>query len=150
MAAFTPKNPDWRRQVQDSFARQTFMTALGVRIAALEPGRCELAVDRRGDLCQQHGYLHAGVTTTLADTAAGYAAFSLMPARSSVLTSELKINLLNPAAGERLVAVAEVMKPGRTLTVVRADVFGETAGERRIVATMLATMMCLADTPEQG
>jgi uncharacterized protein (TIGR00369 family) len=148
MPGFTPKDPDYRARVEESFARQTFMTNLGVRIADLSPGRCVLEMDRRADLCQQHGYVHAGVTTTLADTAAGYASFSLMPKGSSVLTSELKINLLNPAAGDTLVAVAEVVKPGRTLTVVKADVYGVSGADRTHVSTMLATMMCLADTSD--
>jgi uncharacterized protein (TIGR00369 family) len=150
MAAFTPRDPDWRSRCTASLARQTFLATLGVRLEALEPGYCTLVLDRRRDLCQQHGFLHAGVTTTLADTAGGYAAYSLMPAGSSVLTTELKINLLNPAAGERLVAVAEVLKPSRTLVVVRADVFGESETGRTLVASMLATMMCLADTPDNG
>jgi uncharacterized protein (TIGR00369 family) len=149
MSGFTAKDPDFHRRVQGSYDRQTFMHTIGARLVKLEPGVCELEMPTRPDLCQQHGYIHAGVTTTLADTAAGYAAFSLMPAGSSVLTSEFKINLLNPAEGDKLVARAEVEKPGRTLVVVRADVFGVRNGRERKVATMLATMMCLADTADQ-
>jgi uncharacterized protein (TIGR00369 family) len=88
--------------------------------------------------------MHAGIVTTIADTACGYAAYTLMPAKSEVLSVEFKVNLLQPAQGEMFRAVAEVVKSGRTLTVVRADVFGfDRDGERKLVATMLATMMCL-------
>ncbi|OAN50479.1 PaaI family thioesterase [Magnetospirillum moscoviense] len=148
MAGFSPKDPDWRARCEDSFARQALMSTMGAGIDRLQPGQCTLSLAHRPDLCQQHGYLHAGTTMALADTAAGYAAFSLMPKGASVLTTELKINLLNPAAGERLEAVAEVVKPGRTLSVVKADVYGIQGGKRGHVATVLATMMCLADTPD--
>lgn len=150
MPAFQAKDADFRRRVAASYARQTFLATIGARMTALEPGTCELSLASRPDLCQQHGYLHAGVTTTLADTAAGYAAFSLMPAGSSVLTIELKINLINPARGERLVARAEVLKPGRTVTVVRSDVFAIADGIETLVASMLASMMCLADSPDSN
>ena len=112
-------------------------------MAELEPGRCVLEMPVRPDLCQQNGFVHAGATTAIADTAAGYAAYSLMPAEANVLTVEFKMNLLNPAEGEALIARAQVIKPGRTLMVVRSDVFGVRAGEEKQVATMLATMMCL-------
>jgi len=144
MAHFTPKDPDYRAKVEASFARQAFLATIGARMAALEPGRCTLEMPTRPDLAQQHGFVHAGATTTLADTAAGYAAFSLMPAGSAVLTTEFKVNLLSPAKGEKLVARAEVLKPGRTLIVVRSDVFGVEDGKETLAATMLATMICLA------
>lgn len=143
MGGFTVPDPAFRQRCGASFASQTFLAALGVEMTTLEPGFCQLELPSRGDLCQQDGYIHAGVTTTLADTAGGYAAFSLMPAGSAVLTTELKINLLSPAKGDRLIARAEVLKPGRSLTVVRADVFGITGGDEKLVATMLATMICL-------
>lgn len=148
MAGFTPKDPDYRAKVEASFARQAFLVTIGARMAELEPGRCTLEMPSRPDLAQQHGFVHAGATTTLADTAAGYAAFSLMPAGSAVLTTEFKVNLLSPAKGEKLVARAEVLKPGRTLIVVRSDVFGIEGGRETLVATMLATMICLADSPD--
>ncbi len=148
VTAFAPKDPDWQARCRESFARQALMATMGAGMDRLEPGHCTLSLARRPDLCQQHGYLHAGTTMALADTAAGYAAFSLMPPGASVLTTELKINLLNPAAGERLEAVAEVVKPGRTLSVVKADVYGIQDGKRSHVATVLATMMCLADTSD--
>jgi uncharacterized protein (TIGR00369 family) len=140
---FKPRDPDWERKVRDSFARQTVMATIGARIAALRPGHCEVELPYRRDLCQQHGYLHAGITTTIADSAAGYAAFSLMPAGASVLTVEFKVNLMAPAAGERFVARGAVIKPGRTLLVAEAEVLAEEKGARKPIAQMLATMMCL-------
>ncbi|HEY0837885.1 MAG TPA: PaaI family thioesterase [Azospirillum sp.] len=149
MTAFKPRDPDYAARVRDSFGRQTMMATIGAEIVELEPGACTLSMTHRRDLCQQHGYLHAGVTTTLADSAAGYAAFSLFPAGSSVLTVEFKINLMAPAAGERFLARARVERSGRTLTVVRSEVFAVGQdGVERPIALMLATMMCLADTPD--
>ena len=145
---FVAKDPDWRARVEASFARQAFMRTLGARIVSLAPGACVLGMDHRDDLTQQHGYLHAGVTTTLADTAAGYAAYSLMPAGSSVLTVEFKTNLAAPAAGERFEARARVLKPGRTLSVVEAEVAAFRDGAWTLVAFMMATMMCLAGTSD--
>jgi uncharacterized protein (TIGR00369 family) len=96
-------------------------------------------------LTQQHGYLHAGIVTTIADSAAGYAAYSLMPAGSEVLSVEFKVNFLRPAKGEAFLARGEIIKPGKTLTVVRADVFGiSETGSRELVATLQGTMFCIA------
>ena len=120
------------------------MSSIGAELLIVEPGKVEIALPYRSDLTQQHGYMHAGIITTIADTACGYAAYTLMPAGSEVLSVEFKVNLLRPAKGERFVAVANVLKPGRTLTVVRADVFGiSESDERELIATMLATMICL-------
>lgn len=145
MAGFTPKDPDFHRRVTEDFAKQTLMQTIGASLGHVAPGRCEVVMPKRADLCQQHGFVHAGITTTLADTAAGYAALSLMPAGAEVLSTEFKINLLNPAAGDSFAARAEVLKPGRTLTVVRSDVWAlsEEGGEA-LIASMLATMICLA------
>ncbi len=92
-----PRDPDWEVKVRDSFARQSLMQTIGAKIAALAPGTCEIELPYRRDLCQQHGFLHAGITTTIADSAAGYAAFSLMPPGASVLTVEFKVNFMAPA-----------------------------------------------------
>lgn len=148
MSGFKPKDPAFREKVEASFARQAFLATIGARMAHVEPGRCVLEMPTRPDLAQQHGFMHAGATTTLADTAAGYAAFSLMPAGSAVLTTEFKLNLLSPAKGDKLVARAEVLKPGRTLVVVRSDVYGVEGDDETLVATMLATMICLADSAD--
>lgn len=145
---FVAKDPDFERRVRDSFARQTAMATMGIGMADVGPGTCTLAMGYRRDLCQQHGHHHAGVTTALADSAAGYAAFSLMPPGSSVLTVEYKINLMAPAAGERFVARAAVLRAGRTLSVVQSEVFAVSGGTEKAIAFMVATMMCLADTPD--
>jgi uncharacterized protein (TIGR00369 family) len=142
--SLTPPNTDFAEAVANNFAHQPVMSLIGARLARVEPGIVEIELPFRADLTQQDGFLHAGVITTVADSAAGYAAFTLMPAGSRVLSIEFKVNLLRPARGELFVARAEVIKAGRTLTVVRADVFAPTAkGERELVATMQGTMMCL-------
>ena len=128
----------------ESFSRQAFLHHIGATLESLAPGRCTLRLPFRAELAQQHGFFHAGALTTLADTAAGYAAFTLMPEDAAVLTVEFKMNLLRPGRGTAALARAEVVKPGRTLVVVRADVacLGEAGGEE-LAATMLATMMCV-------
>ena len=121
------------------------MSLIGAKLELAEPGLVEITLAYRKELTQQHGYLHAGVVTTIADSAAGYAAYTLMPAGSEILSVEFKVNLLRPAKGVAFVARAEVIKPGRTLTVVRADVFGiSEAGARELVATLQGTMFCMA------
>lgn len=117
------------------------MNLIGARLSLIKPGVIEITLPYRADLTQQHGFLHAGVVTTIADSACGYAAYSLMPAGSEVLSVEFKVNLLRPAQGESFVARAEVIKAGRTLTVVRADVFGIAGGKRELVGTMQGTMI---------
>ncbi|MDX6444818.1 MAG: hypothetical protein QOH71_1892 [Blastocatellia bacterium] len=140
-----PRNPSFAAAVANSFAQQRVMNLIGARLSLVEPGIVEITLPYRADLTQQNGYLHAGVVTAIADSACGYAAYSLMPAGSEVLSVEFKVNMLRPARGETFVARAEVIKAGRTLTVVRADVFGNSGKEERIlVATMQGTMICLS------
>jgi uncharacterized protein (TIGR00369 family) len=143
VSAFTPKVADFEERVRASFDRQPFMHTIGASLARVEPGKAEIVMAVEPRLCQQHGFVHAGVVSALGDTACGYAAFSLMPASAGVLTTEFKVNLLAPAAGERLVALGRVVKPGRTLTVAQGEVFAETAGERRLVALLTATLMAV-------
>jgi len=140
---FEPSNPLFATEVRDSFARQTVMTTIGAELVSVVPGAVQISLPYRADLTQQNGYLHAGIVTTIADSACGYAAYTLMPPNSAVLSVEFKVNLLRPAKGEEFLAIAEVLKPGRTLTVVRADVLANPKSERVLVATMLGTMMCL-------
>jgi uncharacterized protein (TIGR00369 family) len=150
VSAFEPRNPDYEARVRESFARQGAMTLIGASIVWLAPGECDLAVDRRGELLQQHGYFHGGIAGTLADSAGGYAAFSLMAAEASVLTVEYKINLVAPADGERLIARGRVVKPGRTLVIARADVYVTRGGREHLCATTLQTLMTMmghADAP---
>lgn len=142
--AYPASNPRFAEDIEQSFGRQLIMELIGARLMVLEPGIVEIAVPYRSDLTQQHGYLHAGIVTTIADSAAGYAAYSLMPAGAEVLSVEFKVNLLRPAQGRSFLAHAEVIKPGRTLTVARADVFGiSDSDEQELIATMLATLICL-------
>jgi len=137
-------NPSFAQDVERSFAQQAIMNLIGAKLSLIEPGVIEITLPYRADLTQQRGFLHAGVVTTIADSACGYAAYSLMPAGSEVLSVEFKVNLLRPAQGESFVARAEVIKAGRTLTVVRADVFGiDGNGKRELVATMLGTMIAI-------
>jgi uncharacterized protein (TIGR00369 family) len=150
-ASYQPADPTYAARIRSSFGRQGFMTLLGASLTRIEPGLVEIEIPFRADLTQQHGYFHAGVTSSIADTAGGYAGYSLFPADSSVLTVEFKINLLAPAQGERLRAVGRVVKAGRTLTICALDVFalattadaGE-GGERRThCATGTQTLICL-------
>ena len=139
-----PLNPSFAADVERSFAQQPIMNLLGARLSLVEAGVVEITLPFRADLSQQHGYLHAGVVTTIADSACGYAAYTLMPVGSEVLSVEFKVNLLRPAQGETFVARAEVIKAGKTLTVVRADVFAIAGNaDRELVATMQGTMICL-------
>jgi len=139
-----PRNPSFAEEIKQSFAKQTIMGLIGAELSRVEAGIIEITLPYRKDLTQQHGYLHAGIVTTIADSACGYAAYSLMPPESEVLSVEFKVNLLRPAKGETFFAVAEVVKPGKTLTVVRADVFGmDHEAQRELIATMLGTMICI-------
>jgi uncharacterized protein (TIGR00369 family) len=125
-------------RVRESFARQKVMSLISAELSSVEPGVVEIRVRTREDLTQQDGFMHAGIVTTVLDSACGYAAYTLMPAGSSVLSVEFKVNLLAPAIGDVITARAEVIRSGRTLTVCTANAF---AGEK-ICATMLATMIC--------
>jgi uncharacterized protein (TIGR00369 family) len=135
-------NESFADQIKQSFARQSVMRLIGAELGRIEPGLVEINLPYRTDLTQQHGYLHAGIVSTIADTACGYAAFSLMPPGSEVLSVEFKVNLLRPARGEHFVARAEVVKAGKTLTVVRSDVFAVSKEkEEQLIATMQGTMI---------
>ena len=137
-------NPAFAEEVRRSFAKQAIMGLIGGELIRVEPGVVEIRLSYRPDLTQQDGFVHAGIIATIADSACGYAAYSLMPPESEVLAVEFKVNLLRPAKGDTFLARAEVIKPGRTLTVVRADVFATSgAEERKLVATMQGTMMRL-------
>lgn len=117
------------------------MALLGAALDRVEAGVVEISVGYRPDLTQQHGYLHAAVTTAIADSACGYAALTLTPAGCEVVSVEFKVNLLRPAVGERFVAAGCVLRPGRTLSVVRGDVSAMTDGRSTLIATILATLI---------
>jgi uncharacterized protein (TIGR00369 family) len=135
-------------RVRESFSRQGFMRHLGAEVTKLGPGECEIQVPYREEMTQQHGYFHAGVAAAIADSACGYAAYGLMPATSSVLTVEYKINLVAPAAGEVLVARARVLRSGKTLKICAADVFAVKDGKETLCATTLSTIMAMHDKPD--
>lgn len=140
---YQPKDPNYQQKVTASFNRQVVMQTLKVSLADIQPGTIKLTMPFQESLTQQHGFLHAGIVSTVLDSACGYAAFSLMPADAAVLSIEFKVNLLAPAKGERFEAVAEVVKPGRTITVVEGRLFVLTGEERKLVATMNGTMMAV-------
>lgn len=121
------------------------MEKLGAYLISIEPGQVEIGLNFREDLTQQHGYLHAGIVTTIVDSACGFAAYSLMPSGSEVLTVEYKVNLVSPARGERFIATGRVIKPGRTLTVCGGDVHAIEGAERRLIVMMQATMIRMSD-----
>ena len=141
MRPFQPQDAEYASRIRQSFARQQVMRLIGASLRRVEPGAIDIALPYRDDLTQQNGYLHAGILTTVADSACGYAAYTLMPAGADVLSVEFKVNLLRPAVGELFVAEARVVKAGGTLTVTRCDVYGQAAEEAKLVATMLATMI---------
>jgi uncharacterized protein (TIGR00369 family) len=135
----TPRNPAYADVVRESFARQTMMASMGVSIARIAPGEVDLEMPYAPAFCQQNGYLHAGATASLADSANGYAALTLAPAGSDVLAVEFKINLLSPARGDRFIARGRVVRAGRTLTVCLAEVHAREGESETLIATMLST-----------
>jgi uncharacterized protein (TIGR00369 family) len=149
-AAPIPTDPAYADRVRESFSRQNFMAALGAVLVAVEPGRVEIELPYRADLTQQHGFFHAGATTSIADSAGGYAGYTLFPANSSVLTVEFKMNLLAPARGEKLSAIGQVIKSGRTLTICDLKVFAVSDGQKALCASGQQTLICLHDRPDQG
>lgn len=140
---FVPVDPLFEPRTRASFARQGAMAHLGAALERVEAGRVEISMPFRPELSQQHGFFHAGMIATIADSAGGYAGFTLFPAEAGVLTVEFKINLLAAADGERAVAVGEVIRSGRTLTVCRIDAYVDKEGRRTHCATGLQTLMCL-------
>ena len=139
-----PADPYFASRIRASFGRQKAMALIGASLTVVEPGQVEVALPYREDLTQQKGFIHGGIIGMIADTACGYAAFSLMPADCSLVTVEYKINILAPARGS-LVARGEVLRPGRTLTVTRGEVYSE---DGKHVASMQQTLMMLAGTPD--
>ncbi len=139
--AFEPADPDYERRTRESFARQGAMAHLGAQLVAVRPGHVQIQAAFRPELSQQHGFFHAGIVATIADSAGGYAAYTLFPAEAGVLTVEFKVNLMAPADGERIVADGRVIRSGRSITVAQFDVHVEKAGRRTHCATGLQTIM---------
>jgi uncharacterized protein (TIGR00369 family) len=145
---FEPRDPSYEARVRASFARQRAMHTIGARLIRVEPGEVEVELPFREELTQQHGFLHAGIVTTLVDSACGYAALSLMDRESAVLSVEYKVNLLAPAVGQRMRAVGRVIKPGRTLLVCSGEVIAIAGDTETVVTLMQATMMAVRGRPE--
>ena len=148
MSGFEPRDPAYADKVRDSFVRQRVMALIGATLGRVEPGLVEIELPYRDDLVQQHGYVHAGVVATIGDSAGGYAAFTLMPPGSSVLSVEYKIHMLAPADGERLRARGRVVRAGRTLTVCEFEVEVTKAGATTRCAWGTQTLICLTDRPD--
>jgi len=144
MSAFQPKSSDFAARCRDSFGRQPYMAHLGCELIAIRPGFAEIRMPFRPELRQQHDYFHGGAIASALDSAAGYAAFSLMPEDATVLTVEYKLNFVNPGVGEAILARGQVIKPGRTLTVVQADAYALRDGAEALVATSIQTLMTVA------
>jgi len=141
--AFAPADPDFEARTRESFAKQGAMKLLGAELERVEPGLVQIGLAFRPELSQQHGFFHAGILSNIADSAGGYAGFTLFPADAGVLTVEFKVNLLAAADGERLTAVGRVVRSGRTLTVCSLEVHVDKAGKRTHCATGLQTLMSL-------
>ena len=131
------------KRIQASFAKQGLMETLGASIVNVAPGLVEIAFSPARAISQQHGFVHAGAVSAIADTAAGYAALSLMPPDRGVLTTEFKINLVAPALGERILARGKVVKAGRTLTLAQTEVFAVSSGQEKLIALLTATLMAV-------
>jgi uncharacterized protein (TIGR00369 family) len=134
---------DFAERVRQSFSKQGLMSTLGASLGAISPGAVEIVLVPSPAISQQHGFVHAGAVSAVADSAAGYAALSLMPAGTGVLTTEFKINLVAPAVGDRIIARGRVIKPGRTLTLCQTEVFAESGGQEKLIALLTATMMSI-------
>lgn len=138
-------DPTYAARVRASFDKQKLMTTFGATLAKVEPGVVWIRLPFRDDLTQQHGFLHAGAIASVADSACGYAALSLMPADAGVLSIEFKVNMLSPARGEAIVARGEVIRAGKKIMVCRADVFSITGKDEKLVAAMQGTMMVMQE-----
>lgn len=141
-------SPGVRARVRASFDNQGLMAHLGARLTRIAPGCVHIELPSRPEVTQQHGYFHAGATSAIADSAGGYAAYTLFPEGTAVLTVEYKINLLAPAVGDRLEAIGTVLRSGRTLTVCRLELYGIAGESRSLVATGQQTLIRVDDRPE--
>lgn len=140
---YVPKDENFVEKVREIFAAQAVMQFIGAELTRIEAGEVEIILPYRQGFTQQNGFIHAGIITTIADSACGYAAFSLMPKGADVLSVEFKVNLLSPAIGEKFLAKGKVLRAGKTIFVVQGDVFAIKEGQEKLVSTMLGTMICL-------
>jgi uncharacterized protein (TIGR00369 family) len=147
----TPQDPNFAARCRESFNRQGAMQLIHASMIEIAAGYCVVEMPITPSVSQQHGFVHAGILTTALDTACGFASATLMPADSGILTIEFKVNLLAPAAGDRLRLIGKVRKAGRTITLAEGDAFALTtvAGvtKEKLVATMTATNMTILGRP---
>ena len=141
---FTPPDPNYETRIRASFAKQKAMQTIGATIGDVHPGEVNIELPYSEHITQQDGFLHAGIITTIVDSACGYAAYTLMPADSRVLSVEFKINFMSPAIGETFAAIGKVIKSGRTLTICQGEVLAFKDGKSKLVALMQATMITVS------
>lgn len=141
------KRMDIQTRVKESFEKQHFLKHIGAKLETVEEGKVSISIERGEHLTQQTGYLHAGVTTTIADSAAGYAAMTMMPEGVEVLSVEFKVNLMRPAAGKKFIAHGRVIKPGRQLSVVEAEVEDVETG--KIISKFQGTMIQIEEDAKE-
>ncbi len=146
MADFTPDNHDFESRVRSSFNQQGIMNTINAELSLVKPGEVHIDIPYSRDITQQHGFVHAGIITTIVDSACGYAAFTLMPVNAEVLTVEYKVNFLAPAKGEKFTGIGRVLKPGRSVTVCQGEVWAYDNGRENLVAVMQTTMMTIQKT----
>lgn len=147
-----PQDPDFEARVRDSFGRQPAMAHIGARLDVVEPGHVAIRLPHAAHNTQQHGFVHGGMVGMIGDSACGYAAYTLMPADASVMSVEYKINFLDPAAGDELIAHGRVRKAGRTLSVCDMDVVARTGTREKTIASGVVTLFCLhgkSDRPKE-
>lgn len=140
---FDPRDPEFKARVTQSFGEQAIMRTIGATLQAVRPGQVEIELPYDRCLTQQDGFIHAGISATILDSACGYAAFSLMPVEARVLTIDFKINLLRPASGDRFRALGSVRKPGRSVFFAEGELYAESDAASRLIATMSATLMAV-------
>jgi uncharacterized protein (TIGR00369 family) len=138
----------FEKKVRNSFSQQPFMSTIGAEMISVGRGSVEIQFPSSSKLTQQNGFVHAGAVTSIMDSACGYAALSVAPEEADVLSVEFKVNLLSPGVGDSFVARASVKRAGKRLAVCTADAFAVKAGEERLIATMLATIMNIHWKPE--
>lgn len=141
MNDLAPRDPDYEARVRTSFASQGLMETIGASLLRVSPGLVEISLPASKAVSQQHGFVHAGAIASIADSAAGYAALTLMPPGAGVLTAEFKINLMAPGIGERMTARGRVVKAGRTLTLAETEVFAVHEGREKQIALLTATLV---------
>jgi uncharacterized protein (TIGR00369 family) len=147
MTKLEPSDPEFASRIRSSFSAQQVMHTIGARLTHVGPGEVCIELPFSPALTQQHGFLHAGIVGAIVDSACGYAAYTLMPASSEVLTVEYKVNFLSPAKGETFVAIGKVVKPGRTLTVCSGEAWAHTGDRRKLIATLQSTLISV---PKKG